>query len=86
MEFYFVAQKRFLVNAKFDPEGTSRGNNTPELIIGLKILIHECLIRPRLNTFSKSLIRAPQRRKKAICMSFTLKLPQKLRLDFTFKA
>jgi hypothetical protein len=29
---------------------------------------------------------APQRRKKTICMGFTLKLPQKLSLDFTFKA
>jgi TPR repeat protein len=32
MEFYCVAQKRISVNAKFDPGGTSRGNNTPELI------------------------------------------------------
>jgi hypothetical protein len=47
--------------------------------------IHECLIRPKY-FFQKFNPSPAQRRKKTICMGFTLKLPQKLSLDFTFKA
>jgi hypothetical protein len=50
-----------------------------------KFFIHECLIRPKY-FFQKFNPSPAQRRKKTNCMSFTLKLPQKLNLDFTFKA
>jgi hypothetical protein len=50
-----------------------------------KFFIHECLFRPKY-FFQKFNPSPAQRRKKTICMSFNLKLPQKLSLDFTFKA
>jgi hypothetical protein len=49
-----------------------------------KSFIHECLIRPKY-FFQKFNPSPAQRRKKTICMSFTLKLPQKLSMDFTFR-
>jgi hypothetical protein len=50
-----------------------------------KKIIHECLIRPKY-FFQKFNPSPAQRRKKTICMGFTMKLLQKLSLDFTFKA
>jgi hypothetical protein len=46
-------------------------------------IFYICLIRPKYAYFFQKFNPSPaQRRKKAICMGFTLKLPQKLSLDY----
>jgi hypothetical protein len=64
-----------VVRARYVPSLSRQGG---AIQVFDNFFIHECLIRPKY--FFQKFNPSP------ICMGFTLKLPQKLSLDFTFKA